>query len=30
VLEMHHGRLVADSMDAAVADRARQLALEEA
>jgi len=30
VLEMHHGRLVADSADAAVADRARQLALEEA
>ncbi|HWZ58778.1 MAG TPA: cell division ATP-binding protein FtsE [Gemmatimonadaceae bacterium] len=30
VLEMHHGRLVADSADPAVADRARQLALEEA
>jgi cell division transport system ATP-binding protein len=30
VLEMHHGRLVADTADPAVADRARQLALEEA
>jgi cell division transport system ATP-binding protein len=30
VFEMHHGRLVADSADPAVAERARQLALEEA